>query len=482
MRLLGAVVTSVVLSSALVTFAYAQTAKQAEPAKKTAAPKAEAKAEKKATAPAAAKKAAAPSGEKKAAPKADKAAPKENPVAASYSAIPLADRLAIQSDLVWTGDYNGLISGEFNDRAIAAVKAFQKRNGGKDTGVLNQPERATLAAAAKPKQDNVGWRMVEDMATGARVGIPSKLMPQQSQVTGGTRWQSSRAEYSTESFRITEPGTTLAATFERMKKEPAGRKTEYSVMRDNFFVISGMQNLKRFYVRAQARGEEVRGITVLYDQAMAGIMEPVVVAMSSAFAAFPTAAANVPPPRRKVEYASGVMVAPGIIATSREALDGCYVVTVAGIGGADRVAEDKSNSLVLLRVHGSDIAPVALGAATQKGGDVSLVGVADPQAQSGGSAVSVARSRVSDTLVVDAPSTGFDGAAVLDTQGRLAGIVTIKPAVVAGTGVAAVPSTTLTPVEAVRALLDANRLAASGTVAGAEAAKASVVRVICVRK
>ena len=81
-------------------------------------------------------------------------------------------------------------------------------------------------------------------------------------------------------------------------------------MRDNFFVISGLQNLKKFYVRAQARGEEVRGITVLYDQAMAGIMEPVVVAMSSAFRRFRRPPA--PPPRRKVEYASGVAVGPGI--------------------------------------------------------------------------------------------------------------------------------------------------------------------------
>ncbi len=148
-----------------------------------------------------------------------------------------------------------------------------------------------------------------------------------------------------------------------MKKEPAGRKADYSVLRPDFFVISGLQNLKKFYVRAQVRGEEVRGFTVLYDQAMAGIMEPVVVAMSSAYAAFPVGAA--PPPRRKVEYASGVAVGPGHIVTSRDALDGCHVVTVAGIGGADRVAEDKANGLALLRVHGADLKPVALAAEPQ---------------------------------------------------------------------------------------------------------------------
>src|SRR6478735_4786642 len=49
-------------------------------------------------------------------------------IAASYTAIPLTERIAIQNDLVWTGDYNGLINGDFGERAIAAVKAFQKRN------------------------------------------------------------------------------------------------------------------------------------------------------------------------------------------------------------------------------------------------------------------------------------------------------------------------------------------------------------------
>jgi hypothetical protein len=461
MRLIG----SIVLALAAVPLAFAEPAKQAE--------------QKKDPAPAKADKKDATKAAEKAAPK--KAAPKTNPVADSYNAIPLAERLSIQSDLIWTGDYNGLVNGEFGERSIAAVKAFQKRKGVKETGVLNQPERAALSAAAKPKQETVGWRIVEDSSSGARIGLPMKLVPQQSAIAGGTRWASSRGEYSVESFRIAQPGTTLAAVFERMKKEPAGRKPEYSVMRDNFFVISGLQNLKKFYVRGQIRGEEVRGVTVLYDQAMAGIMEPVVVAMSSAFLAFPGASAAAPPPRRKVEYASGVVVGPGAIVTSREALEGCYIVTVAGIGGADRVAEDKTNGLVLLRVHGADLKPVALGAAAPKGADVSLLGVADPQAQGGGGAVSATKARVSETLVIEpSPALGFDGAAALDAQGKLAGVAALK-VVAAGTP----PATTaaLTPVEAVRAFLEAQNVApASAAVSGPEDSKAAVVRVICVRK
>lgn len=462
MRVIGAVLSSLLA----VSLAAAEPARQADPTDRAKA----------AAAKPAAPKAAEPKTETKGEVKA-----KPSPLAESYAAIPLAERLSIQSDLVWTGDYNGTVNGEFGERAIAAVKAFQKRKGGKETGVLNQPERAGLAAAAKPKQDAVGWRMVDDPATGARIGVPSKLVPQASTINGGMRWASSRGEYSVETFRVSQPGTTLPAVFERMKKEPADRKPEYSVLRPDFFVISGMQNLKKFYVRAQVRGEEVRGITVLYDQAMAGMMEPVVVAMSSAFTAFPAASA-LPPPRRKVEYASGVVVAPGHIVTSREALEGCYVTTVAGIGGADRVADDK-DKLALLRVYATDLKPMALAAEPMKASDVMLLGVPDPQAQGGGGAVSSAKARVTEALAIEpAPAPGFDGAAVLDAQGRLAGLATVKPVIVAGAAPVAAPSSTLAPAEAIRKLLAEQKIAADGAAAGSEVAKGSVVRVICVRK
>ena len=462
MRLAGA------LLGCLVALSFAA----AEPAKQDASKAAPAKKETKAAPAKKETKAKASKAEQKAAVDA---------IAASYTAIPLSERIAIQNDLVWTGDYNGIINGEFGERAIAAVKAFQKRFGAKETGVLNQPERAALAAAAKPKQDNVGWRMVQDLGTGARLGIPAKLMPN-TQVSGGiSKWTSSRGEYQAETFRILQPGTALGPIFERMKSEPAGRKTEYSLLRPDFFVISGLQNLKKFYVRAQLRGDEVRGFTVMYDQAMAGIMEPVVVAMSSAYVAFPGGAA--PPPRRKVEYASGVAVGPGHILTSRDALDGCNIVTVAGIGGADRAGEDKDKGLALLRVYGSPLKPVALAGENPKG-DVTLVGVPDPQAQGGGSAVSAVKARVTETLALDpAPAVGFDGGAAVDAQGRLAGIASLKIPLVAGAAPTPVPSATLTPVETVRSFLSGQNVApAAAAASGLEAAKGSVVRVICVRK
>ena len=83
------------------------------------------------------------------------------------SAMAQAERQAIQSDLAWTGHYNGAINGEVSDRMVAGIKAFQKDRGAKQTGVLNPQERGVLAEGAKKRQDNVGWKIVFDAGTGA---------------------------------------------------------------------------------------------------------------------------------------------------------------------------------------------------------------------------------------------------------------------------------------------------------------------------
>src|SRR5450631_2221606 len=107
------------------------------------------------------------------------------------NAMAQGERLAIQSDLAWVGQYNGAITGDVSERMVDAIKEFQKEKGGKQTGVLNPQERQQLAETAKRRQDNVGWKIVTDAGTGARLGIPTKLVPQQSADANGAKWSSS---------------------------------------------------------------------------------------------------------------------------------------------------------------------------------------------------------------------------------------------------------------------------------------------------
>ena len=417
------------------------------------------------------------------APRPAKAA-KAEPVPAAYAAMPPAARSAIQNDLIWLGAYNGVATSDFGPRAVAAVKAFQKEHGGKDTGVLLPAERTALAAAAQAKQDAVGWRMMYDPATGVLLGLPLKLVPQAEPTPAGSHLAAPRGEVQVETFRMTGPGTTLAAAFEQQKKEPADRQPDYSVLRPDFFVLSGLQGPRKFYVRAHAKDGEVRGMTVLYYPAMTSIMDPVVVAMSSTFTPFPT---DRPPPRRRIEYATGIVVSPaGDILTDREATEGCNVITVGGLGNAERVADDKDSGLALLRVYGArELHPLVL-AGAPAASDVTLVGVADPQSQGGGDAISSVRARLASGAgaatqsLEPTPAVGFSGAAALDAQNHLVGLVVLKAPQVAGPAPAG-PQATLVPRETIRGFLAHANVAAVSSAAALDP-KAAVVRVICVRK
>lgn len=396
-----------------------------------------------------------------------------------------AERLSIQSDLAWTGNYNGAINGEVSDRMVNSIKAFQQTNGGKPTGVLNPQERGLLAAAAKKPRDTVGWKTVTDLVTGARLGIPGKLVPQQISDSGGSKWQSSTGTIQVLLTRRREEALTSAKLAEAERKQP-GRKLDYSAVKPDFFVLSGLQNQKKFYVRGQLKGDEVRILTILYDQATEGTMEPVVIAMSSAFDAFPASAqAAAPPPRKKVEYASGIVVsADGAIVTDRPAVDGCLSITVAGHGNADKIAEDKTRDLALLRIYGArDLRPLPLGTGAAKS-DLTLIGIADPQNQGGGGAVSSVKAATTqgtnnETTLSPSPGIGFAGAAAIDTEGTFAGLTQLKPVVIAGPATAT-SQAVLAPADVVRNFVKANGVATEAGKAGD--AKASVVRLICVRK
>ena len=402
------------------------------------------------------------------------------------SALGQAERLALQSDLAWVGQYNGAISGDVSERMVNAIKEFQKSRGGKPTGALNPQERGILADTARKKQESVGWKIVTDPGTGVRLGIPTKLVPQQASDANGTKWTSPTGTIQIQLARRKEAGPVTAKLAEREKKEP-GRSIDYTVVKPDFFVLSGLQGLKKFYMRGTFKGDEVRILTILYDQATENTVEPVVIAMSSAFNAFPPAVATAgPPPRKTVEYGTGVVVADdGAILADRQITDDCLTVAIAGFGNADRVAEDKAHDLALLRIYGArGLKALDLtSAASQTALD--LTGIADPQNQGGGAAISSTKASVaqlggsSDIALTPAPAIGFSGAAAQDGDGRFAGIALLKPVQVAGPANGAAAQAVLVTSETLRGFLKANGVNAAG---GSADARASVVRVICVRK
>jgi hypothetical protein len=273
--------------------------------------------------------------------------------------------------------------------------------------------------------------------------------------------------------------------------------------------MSGMQGLKRFVELVQASGSELRGVTIMFDQATEGMMGPISATMAGSFQGFPDRSANPPPGlKRGIEYGTAIVVSDrGHLIASAQVTDQCQSLTVPGLGHAERIAVDGSNDLALLRLYGpQNLVSVPLGSGGTQD-SLTLVGIADPIAQAGAAGVTRIQARLTQQGLDPAPKSGFSGAAAVDAQNRLAGMVSLKWLVVAASAPAAAnanpapapvskpapPSSppitvslsttasqaTLVTADIIRAFLTAHGVAPEG---GSASIDQSVLRVICVRK
>ncbi len=364
--------------------------------------------------------------------------------------------------------------------------------------IINPASQATLQAA--------GWRVIDDPATGVRLGLPGALVPKLAASRMGSRWMSKQGQIDIETFRLHEAA--LPALFEDEKKT-RHRTVEHSTLKPDSFVMSGMQGLKRFVELVQASGSELRGVTIMFDQATEGMMSPIAATMAGSFQAFPDRSANPPPGlKRGIEYGTAIVVSErGHLIASAQVTDQCQSITVPGLGHAERIAVDGSSGMALLRLYGPyNLPPVSLGGGTPD--NLTLVGIADPNSQSSAASVTRTPVRLTPQGLDPAPKPGFSGAAVVDGQNRLAGMVNLKWLVATATNVAAaanavhtptpasqpaatasppkvvsqaatVGQATLIPADTIRAFLTAQGVASA---AGSALIDQSVLQVICVRK
>jgi hypothetical protein len=409
---------------------------------------------------------------------------KHMPIAAARGAghrIAVTRAAANSRTAVHRGTVGAVLQGTKSGPRHQTVRSSPKHNKERESGTVTSLERESSVAPANVPADAVGWRLIDDSATGARLGLPEKLVPRAGASAGGSRWSSAQGQIQIETFRLAEAA--LPALFEEEKKA-AHRQVESSVLKPDLFVIAGVQGLKNFLLRAEARGSEVRGIIILYDQATEGTMGRVARAMLGAFSGFPDPnAAPLPGMRRTVEYGTAIVVSGGgdLIAPAR-LTDECQAITVPGLGHAERVAEDKANDLALIRVYGArNLVPAILAGEAGTGGDIALVGVADPLVKAGGGEATKAAAHLTAQGIEPAPQPGFAGAAAVDPNGSLIGMIDVKPPVVAGGGSSS-PGATLVPVAAISAFLQAQGIAPAVVAAEHPAMEQSVVRVICVRK
>ena len=385
---------------------------------------------------------------------------------AAFLALPEASRKAAQDALVWLGYYNGVADGDFGKRTRDAILAFQASAKVSPDGALSDAELKALFAAAQKGRDAVGFQVVNDPSTGAKVGAPMKLLAAR---------DGAKLDFASSA----DPE--LSALYARLSAATPTRKVAYKAMKpDDFFVISGRDGPSKFYTRFEKNETatpQIRGFTFTYPASQAAQLDRIAIAVANSFEAFPgpaarpaktqagSAAAAVPasgsaPPQASPEpSATALVVAPGKALTALKA-DNCRNPIVGG----KPVRFERADSATGLAMISGDFD--SKGEAPRFGApapDLVVLGFAGPRVAA--SAASLA----GDTgrpVVVAALETSAGGGPVFDRGGALVGLVAPivdEPKRIAGVALAA-PHAIIAP-EVVRAFLGAGESVPAGPAA-----------------
>lgn len=371
----------------------------------------------------------------------------------AFEALPEAERKAIQADLIWAGVFNGAVSGSFGPLTFRGINTIKAATRGAPDGILNPAERKLLAQRAAAARDAAGFRLITDERTGARIGIPTKLLPRRDVAPSGGRWQSEDGRVTLDTSAIPPGGETLDALFERATSAAVqGRKITYKLLRPDFFVVTGETATGRFYRRLASGPAGLRGFSIGYDKAMASVVDPLVIAIAASFEPFPTgpapatgtavanaagaapaltSQASAPPPvaRPTERYGAGLVVGDRLVLTATAAIDPCKSLKAGGRSAKLR-AKDDASGLALLEVDGvsGGAAPGLRGEALGEQAGLVLVAYGNSGGQRAAMALPGQGVKIGSGAAVFAPlQPGQVGSPAFDRQGRLAGLVTADP-------------------------------------------------------
>jgi hypothetical protein len=392
------------------------------------------------------------------------------PQARAFLALPQADRKAAQEALGWLGFYNGVDDGAFGKRTIEALSAYQKSVGSQADGIITANALAALEDGAAKAKAAVGFRLVDDPATGVHIGAPTRLLEKRDNGTGTTGLTSKDGSVA---LSLKETKGDLAGLYKTLAVDAGSRKVTYKYLKpDAFFVTAGEDGDNKFYRRYAVSGDKLRGFAFVYPKKREKALDPVALAIANSFDPFPATApapspSPAPTPQAPKLAATALVVAPGVAVTALDPAQ-CKAPMVAG-----KPARFLDGQGPLARLSGEFGAGAAAPPLGRSDGElVALVlrgGAPKPTL-----AVSLARGAPGGAgKVIGAFAPSASGAPLFDRRGGLVGFVAASPASPFRAGVA---------LDAPHAIIPASALGAAGSAGGAGGASLTAAEIARLRR
>jgi hypothetical protein len=390
--------------------------------------------------------------------------PRQAAAQAAFEALPEKERKAIQADLIWVTDFSGATSGNFGSLTYRSIQDFERLSQQQPAqtlpdGILTREERKALTEAASKARLAVRYSERNDNRSKARLGIPQTLITRdEANALGGTRWQTADRKVTLETF--VSSSETLEQQFARASdtSNPA-RKVTYKLLRPDFFVVTGETTTGKFYRRVVKTETGVSGFAIGYDKAMAPQWDRLTIAIANSFEATPSAQlaaistasapsgtpavlataltpTKLPEPRVFPRSATGIVIADEKLLIATAGLVGCRNPIVSGLP-VGPITSDQQAGIGIASVPGLKRVGQGLSLATGKAEIV--LALAHGAIASGGNGLLAIPVTQQAGRLAGAFQPGAAGAALLNSSGELAGLLTSDPGTkvqIAGTVVA----------------------------------------------
>jgi len=399
-----------------------------------------------------------------------------------FTALAEDQRVLLQFSLMLTDDYAALADGVFGRRTYTALADFQRRKGYRATGVLSERQLAQLVGETAQMMEALGIESEDDDRTGVSFLMPRKMLRFVGRTERGKRWISDDGSVELETLSVPLRETSYVDLYERLATEKPTRQVTYTTFKDWFFIVSGENRGRKFYLRVHRGPLATSGFSLSWSPRRDQILKRIAVVMSNSLvveeprvAAAPRpgfsspepshgpssdrtpAPARVTPaaPAPAVPWSTGggsVQPSPsspvrssgsgffisfdGHVATNHHVVDDCRSVGVVGYGPAHLLGVDETRDLAVLKVREATISrPVVFARAEPRlGQDVVVLGfplgtlMGDALTVTGGNIASLSGiGGDAHDLQVTAPvQPGNSGGPLLDRRGALLGVVTSR--------------------------------------------------------
>jgi serine protease Do len=179
-------------------------------------------------------------------------------------------QISVTLALIATGDFDGLIDFGFTRRLYNSVRSFERREGLRPDGVLEQQEMRRLKDIADAFYTKLGNQYYAHPVTGAKLLVPRQMFDREERTSEGLVFIREDHNLSLSFVSFPSIQKSFNALYATLTADTAERDVIYKRKLDSYFVATGSFKGRKFYTWMSKTGSSTTGFTVSWSNAWDG--------------------------------------------------------------------------------------------------------------------------------------------------------------------------------------------------------------------